>query len=55
MHKEQIPYTRTLINIIMRSVLKERTNHQANLHIEAVSMANKAKGGNSQCIQWTLA
>lgn len=47
-HKEEILYTGTLINISMRSVLKERTNHQTKLHIEAISVANKAKGGNSQ-------
>lgn len=33
---------------MVKAVLKEITNPQTNLHIEAVSVANKGKGGNSQ-------
>lgn len=35
-------YTGTII-----TTMKERTNHQTNLHIQDVSMTNKAKGRKS--------
>lgn len=43
------------MDIIMSSVLKERTNYQTNLHIQSVSMTNKAKREEILSLQWTSA